>query len=91
MVDLHSLSPTTLIRLSWGDAWSPVGRVWLDPEEVVERNKPMPMVTVGYLVHVSKESVAIADTWSGEGSLSGLTVVPLGWITKVEVLRKPGK
>ena len=67
-----------------------VGVMWKDAmfSDSEETPKPVPMLTVGFLVEDTKNHISIAHEIGTDGVFRGVTVVPRGIVVSVLVLRK---
>lgn len=80
-----------MVSIVWKDAESQGGPTWEDRAEMMEfAQRPLTTVhTVGLLLHVDDEQVAITDTLTTD-QMGGVTKIPRGWIEKIEYLAPSG-
>jgi len=76
-----------LVSIRWKDAESQGGPTWEDTDEMLEfARRPLTVVlTVGVLLHMDPEQVAVTDTVAAD-QMGGVTKIPRGWIERIEVL-----
>ena len=76
-----------MVSVKWKDAESQGGPSWEDAQEMLEfAQKPLVLVhTVGQLLHIDEEKIAITDTISGE-QMGGVTKIPRMWIMELSEL-----
>jgi hypothetical protein len=76
-----------LVSIRWKDAESQGGPTWEDTDEMLEfARRPLTIVlTVGVLLHMDTEQVAVTDTVAAD-QMGGVTKIPRGWIERIEVL-----
>ena len=67
-----------------------VGVMWKDAvfSDSEEAPKPVPMLTIGFLVEDNKSHVSVAHEIGMDGAFRGVTAVPRGMVASVLVLRK---
>ncbi len=87
--DAFDFDPThpVLVSIRWKDAESQGGPTWEDTDEMLEfARRPLTIVlTVGVLLHMDAEQVAVTDTVAAD-QMGGVTKIPRGWIERIEVL-----
>jgi hypothetical protein len=76
-----------LVSIRWKDAESQGGPTWEDTDEMLEfARRPLTLVlTVGVLLHMDAEQVAVTDTVASD-QMGGVTKIPRGWIERIDVL-----
>ncbi len=76
-----------LVSIRWKDAESQGGPTWEDTDEMLEfARRPLTIVlTVGVLLHMDAEQVAVTDTVAAD-QMGGVTKIPRGWIERIDVL-----
>lgn len=76
-----------LVSIRWKDAESQGGPTWEDTDEMLEfARRPLTIVlTVGVLLHMDHEQVAVTDTVALD-QMGGVTKIPRGWIEEIEEL-----
>ena len=73
-----------MVSVKWKDAESQGGPSWEDAQEMLEfAQKPLVLVhTVGQLLHIDEEKIAITDTISGD-QMGGVSKIPRMWIMEL--------
>ena len=76
-----------MVSIKWKDAESQGGPSWEDACEMLEfARKPLILVhTVGQLLHIDEEKIAVTDTISGD-QMGGVTKIPRMWIMELTEL-----
>lgn len=76
-----------LVSIRWKDAESQGGPTWEDTDDMLEfARRPLTIVlTVGVLLHMDHEQVAVTDTVALD-QMGGVTKIPRGWIEEIEEL-----
>ena len=83
--DLH------MVRVIWKDAESQGGPTWEDTDDMLEfARRPLTLVTtVGVLLHLDHEQIAITDTVAHD-QMGGVTKIPRAWVERFEHLAPTG-
>ncbi|MCH2161297.1 MAG: hypothetical protein MK085_05435 [Phycisphaerales bacterium] len=73
-----------MVSVKWKDAESQGGPSWEDAQEMLEfAQRPLVLVhTVGQLLHIDDEKIAITDTISGD-QMGGVSKIPRMWIMEI--------
>lgn len=76
-----------MVMVIWKDAESQGGPTWEDTEDMLEfaRRPLSPVTTVGLLLHLDDEQIAITDTVALDQT-GGVTKIPRAWVERFEVL-----
>ena len=76
-----------MVSIKWKDAESQGGPSWEDANEMLEfARKPLVLVhTVGQLLHIDDEKIAVTDTISGD-QMGGVSKIPRMWIMELTEL-----
>ena len=76
-----------LVRVEWEDS-AGLGR-WRDLQ-VVKKEEPLVIVTVGYLLRDDEKGITIAGSWDSQSmpNVADATVIPRSAVRKVESLRR---
>lgn len=81
-----AIARPSLYVVKWHDILSDPAWVGKNPE----KESLAVCVTVGWIVHVAKEKVVIADSKTADGDWGGVTVIPSGVILeKTRITAKP--
>ncbi len=80
-----------MVLVVWKDAESQGGPTWEDTDEMLEfARRPLGLVrTVGLLLHVDHEQIAITDTVATD-QMGGVTKIPRAWVERFEYLAPDG-
>ena len=80
-----------MVLVVWKDAESQGGPTWEDTEEMLEfARRPLnPVTTVGLLLHVDEEQIAVTDTVAMD-QMGGVTKIPRAWVVRFEALTPTG-
>lgn len=54
--------------------------------EIKEEHEPMKCVSVGWIVHRTKEHITLADSFSEDHTFGSITSIPLGVIVSIDTL-----
>ena len=71
------------VEVLWNDAWSSYS--FYTPDEL--KIRPMPMLSVGYLVKEDKNGVALAREYTPDGRFKIILVIPRAYIVRKKVLK----
>ena len=76
-----------MVLIVWKDAESQGGPTWEDTEEMLDfARRPLnPVTTVGLLLHVDEEQIAVTDTVAMD-QMGGVTKIPRAWVIRFETL-----
>ena len=76
-----------MVMVVWKDAESQGGPTWEDTDDMLEfaRRPLTPVTTVGLLLHLDDEQIAITDTVAMDQT-GGVTKIPRAWVERFEVL-----
>lgn len=76
-----------LVSIRWKDAESQGGPTWEDTDDMLEfARRPLTTVlTVGVLLHMDPEQIAVTDTVAFD-QMGGVTKIPRGWIERIDEL-----
>lgn len=82
--DLHA---PRMVLIVWKDAESQGGPTWEDADEMLDfaRRPLTPVTTVGVLLHLDDEQIAITDTVTTD-QMGGVTKIPRAWVERFEIL-----
>ena len=87
--DTFEFAPTDLrmVMVVWKDAESQGGPTWEDTDDMLEfaRRPLSPVTTVGLLLHLDDEQIAITDTVALDQT-GGVTKIPRAWVERFELL-----
>ena len=87
--DTFEFDPSALrmVMVVWKDAESQGGPTWEDTDEMLDfaRRPLSPVTTVGLLLHLDDEQIAITDTVAMDQT-GGVTKIPRAWVERFEVL-----
>ena len=80
-----------MVLVVWKDAESQGGPTWEDTDEMLEfARRPLGLVrTVGLLLHLDHEQIAITDTVATD-QMGGVTKIPRAWVERFEYLAPDG-
>lgn len=80
-----------MVLVVWKDAESQGGPTWEDSDEMLEfARRPLGLVrTVGLLLHIDHEQIAVTDTVATD-QMGGVTKIPKAWIERFEYLTPDG-
>lgn len=101
--DLHHQYPSTartfefeasnprMVLVIWKDAESQGGPSWEDTDDMLEfaRRPLTPVRTVGLLLHLDEEQIAVTDTIATD-QMGGVTKIPRAWVERFEFLAPNG-
>lgn len=77
-----------LVYLVWRDARTPEAGGWITPD-LVRETELVKVKSVGWLVLDRKDRIAIATCYQPESKdVGAVTIIPRGWIEKLEILKK---
>ena len=76
-----------MVMVVWKDAESQGGPTWEDTDDMLEfaRRPLTPVTTVGLLLHLDDEQIAITDTVAMDQTGGG-TKIPRAWVQRFEIL-----
>ena len=76
-----------LVSIRWKDAESQGGPTWEDSDDMLEfaRRPLTEVLTVGVLLHMDQEQIAVTDTVALD-QMGGVTKIPRGWVERIDVL-----
>lgn len=80
-----------MVLVSWNDAYSPAATEEFNATDLSQLQKPIPIVTSGWLIHEDDVRLIVGGEWAGDDSFRNVTVVPRGMMTNIEFLKKPHK
>ena len=80
-----------MVMVVWKDAESQGGPSWEDTDDMLEfARRPLTLVhTVGLLLHLDDEQIAITDTIATD-QMGGVTKIPRAWVERFEFLAPDG-
>ena len=85
----HTFDPDVpvLVSIRWKDAESQGGPTWEDTDDMLEfaRRPLTEVLTVGVLLHMDHEQIAVTDTVALD-QVGGVTKIPRGWVERIDVL-----
>ncbi len=85
----HTFDPDVpvLVSIRWKDAESQGGPTWEDSDDMLEfaRRPLTEVLTVGVLLHMDQEQIAVTDTVALD-QMGGVTKIPRGWVERIDVL-----
>ena len=80
-----------MVMVIWKDAESQGGPSWEDTDDMLEfaRRPLTPVRTVGLLLHLDEEQIAVTDTIALD-QMGGVTKIPRAWVERFEFLAPDG-
>ena len=80
-----------MVMVIWKDAESQGGPSWEDTDDMLEfaRRPLTPVRTVGLLLHLDEEQIAVTDTIALD-QMGGVTKIPRAWVERFEFLTPDG-
>lgn len=77
------------VAVYWMDAHSPAATEVFTPETAIDLNKPIPIITPGWVLREDEHAITVAGEWCGDDEYRNVTIVSRPMITAIFKMNKP--
>jgi hypothetical protein len=80
-----------IVKITWVDTTVHLDTVWVHVKELTDKKLTIEeLETVGYLIDENKTELRVTNCMGADGMCIGLTMIPVGYVKRVEVITAKG-
>lgn len=80
-----------LVKVTWIDTTVCTDMVWVEVKDLLSKDITIEEIeTVGYLIDENKSELRLTNCMGTDGMCIGLTMIPIGYVKKIEVFTDKG-